>query len=179
MPELFAPSAQPPVVDFAPLVGTYLARERGHTVTERDGAGHMVYEFVDGMKDLSEPLHIDLLTVTETVFAGTGVGAAFSEDYAPVVFSTLRHGVRLYRHALRPQDRITRLRRAESGGFAIQCQCGHRRTAPARWAGLMDARPATSGPSAPVTWKARAEHEAHTAQVTAGHDLFHVRLTFR
>jgi hypothetical protein len=30
--------------------------------------------------------------VTETVFAGTGVGAAFSEDYLPVVFSTLPDG---------------------------------------------------------------------------------------
>ncbi|WP_370417738.1 serine hydrolase domain-containing protein [Streptomyces sp. QH1-20] len=92
MPEPFAPPAQPPVVDFAPLVGTYRREGVVITVTERDGAGHMMYEFVDGMKDFSEPLHIDLLPVTETVFAGTGVGAAFSEDYAPVVFSTLRDG---------------------------------------------------------------------------------------
>ncbi|MEV0125135.1 hypothetical protein AB0I16_26970 [Streptomyces sp. NPDC050703] len=44
------------------------------------------------MKDFSEPLRIDLVPVTETVFAGRGVGAAFSEDYMPVIFSTLRDG---------------------------------------------------------------------------------------
>ncbi|MFI1258666.1 serine hydrolase domain-containing protein [Streptomyces netropsis] len=92
MPAAFAPPAQPPVVDFAPLVGTYRREGVVITVTERDGAGHMVYEFVDGMKDFSEPLQIDLIPVTETVFAGTGVGAAFSEDYMPVIFSTLRDG---------------------------------------------------------------------------------------
>ncbi|MFJ4688715.1 serine hydrolase domain-containing protein [Streptomyces sp. NPDC088789] len=92
MPEPFAPPAEPPAVDFAPLVGTYRREGVVITVTERDGAGQVRYEFVDGMKDFSEPLHIDLLPVTETVFAGTGVGAAFSEDYMPVVFSTLPDG---------------------------------------------------------------------------------------
>ncbi|MFH8746097.1 serine hydrolase domain-containing protein [Streptomyces rimosus] len=92
MPEPFAPPARPPVVDFAPLVGTYRREGVVITVTERDGAGHARYEFVDGMKDFSDPLEIDLLPVTETVFAGTGVGAAFSEDYMPVVFSTLPDG---------------------------------------------------------------------------------------
>ncbi|GAA2294588.1 beta-lactamase family protein [Streptomyces kunmingensis] len=92
MPEPFAPPAQPPVVDFAPLVGTYRREGVVITVTERDGAGQALYEFVDGMKDFSEPLRIDLLPVTETVFAGTGVGAAFSQDYMPVVFSTLPDG---------------------------------------------------------------------------------------
>ncbi|MGG2464007.1 serine hydrolase domain-containing protein [Streptomyces sp. RGM 3693] len=92
MPDAFAPPAKPPVVDFAPLVGTYRREGVVITVTERDGAGHLVYEFVDGMKDFSEPLEIDLVPVTETVFAGTGVGAAFSEDYMPVIFSTLLDG---------------------------------------------------------------------------------------
>ncbi|MEU0900752.1 penicillin-binding protein, partial [Streptomyces massasporeus] len=84
--------AEPPVIDFAPLVGTYRREGVVITVTERDGAGHMVYKFVDGMKDFSEPLEIDLVPVTETVFAGTGVGAAFSEDYMPVIFSALMDG---------------------------------------------------------------------------------------
>ncbi|AOR36699.1 penicillin-binding protein [Streptomyces fodineus] len=92
MPAPFVPPATPPVVDWAPLVGTYRREGVVITVTERDGAGHAVYEFVDGMKDFSEPLDIDLIPVTETVFAGTGVGAAFSEDYMPVVFSTLEDG---------------------------------------------------------------------------------------
>lgn len=89
MPEPFAPPAEPPAVDYGPLVGTYQREGVVITVTERDGAGHLRYEFVDGMKDLSEPLECDLVPVTETVFAGTGVGAAFSEDYIPVVFATL------------------------------------------------------------------------------------------
>ncbi|MGW2815647.1 serine hydrolase domain-containing protein [Streptomyces sp. NPDC001415] len=92
MPAPFAPPATPPVVDWAPLVGTYRREGVVITVTERDGAGHALYEFVDGMKDFSEPLDIDLIPVTGTVFAGTGVGAAFSEDYMPVVFSTLEDG---------------------------------------------------------------------------------------
>ncbi|MEU3063795.1 serine hydrolase domain-containing protein [Streptomyces subrutilus] len=92
VPEPFAPPATPPAVDLAPLVGTYRREGVVITVTERDGAGHAVYEFVDGMRDFSAPLRIDLLPVTETVFAGTGVGAAFSEDYMPVVFSTLPDG---------------------------------------------------------------------------------------
>ncbi|HET6857606.1 MAG TPA: serine hydrolase domain-containing protein [Streptomyces sp.] len=92
MPEPFAPPAEPPVVDLAPLVGTYRREGVVITVTEQNGAGHAVYEFVDGMKDFSEALEIDLVPVTDTVFAGTGVGAAFSEDYMPVVFSTLMDG---------------------------------------------------------------------------------------
>jgi CubicO group peptidase (beta-lactamase class C family) len=92
MSEPFAPPAEPPTVDYGPLVGTYQREGVVITVTERDGAGHLVYEFVDGMKDLSAPLECDLVPVTETVFAGTGVGAAFSEDYIPVVFSTLPDG---------------------------------------------------------------------------------------
>lgn len=92
MPDAFAPPAKPPVVDFAPLVGTYRREGVIITVTERDGAGRMVYEFVDGMKDFSEPLQIELVPVTESVFAGTGVGAAFSEGYMPVIFSALLDG---------------------------------------------------------------------------------------
>ncbi|MFJ8469850.1 serine hydrolase domain-containing protein [Streptomyces swartbergensis] len=92
MPDTFAPPAEPPVVDFAPLVGTYRREGVIITVTERDGAGRMVYEFVDGMKDFSEPLEIELVPVTERVFAGTGVGAAFSEGYMPVIFSELLDG---------------------------------------------------------------------------------------
>ncbi|GAA2250740.1 hypothetical protein GCM10010232_43310 [Streptomyces amakusaensis] len=92
MPEPFAPPAQPPAVDFAPLVGVYRREGVIITVTERDGAGHVLYEFVDGMKHFSEPLHIDLVPVTDTVFAGTGVGAAFSEGYTPVVFAKLPDG---------------------------------------------------------------------------------------
>lgn len=92
MPEPFAPSLTPPAVDWTPLVGTYRREGVVITVTEKDGAGHALYEFVDGMADFSEPLQIDLQPVTDTVFAGTGVGAAFSTDYMPVVFATLPDG---------------------------------------------------------------------------------------
>ncbi|MGK5628973.1 serine hydrolase domain-containing protein [Streptomyces sp. URMC 123] len=94
MPDAFAPAAVPPAVDYAPLVGTYRREGVVITVTEHKGAGHLVYEFVDGMKDFSAPLEIELRPVTETVFAGSGVGAAFSEDWMPVVFSTLADGTR-------------------------------------------------------------------------------------
>ncbi|MEV4250645.1 serine hydrolase domain-containing protein [Streptosporangium canum] len=92
MPEPFAPALQPPAVNFAPLTGAYKREGVVITVTERHGAGRLRYEFVDGMKDFSPPLDMDLAPVTETVFAATGAGAAFSEDYMPVVFSTLPDG---------------------------------------------------------------------------------------
>ncbi|MEV0389338.1 serine hydrolase domain-containing protein [Nonomuraea sp. NPDC050643] len=38
------------------------------------------------------PLDLSLEPVTETVFAASGAGAAFSEDYMPVVFTTLNDG---------------------------------------------------------------------------------------
>ncbi|MFD9136075.1 serine hydrolase domain-containing protein [Streptomyces bottropensis] len=94
MPDPFAPSATPPVVDWTPLIGTYRREGVIITVTEKDGSGHALYEFVDGMKDLSKPLQINLLPVTETAFAGTGVGSAFSTDYTPVIFSALPDGTR-------------------------------------------------------------------------------------
>jgi CubicO group peptidase (beta-lactamase class C family) len=94
MPAPFAPAATPPAVDWAPLVGTYRREGVVITVTERDGAGQALYEFVDGMAGLSEPLRIELLPVTGTAFAGTGVGSAFSTDYTPVIFSVLPDGTR-------------------------------------------------------------------------------------
>ncbi|WP_084958391.1 serine hydrolase domain-containing protein [Thermoactinospora rubra] len=93
MPAPFGPPAQPPTVDLAPLLGTY--RREGVVITVgvgADGGARMRYEFVDGMKDMSPPLDMDLTPVTETVFAATGAGASFSEDYMPVVFSTLSNG---------------------------------------------------------------------------------------
>lgn len=93
MPAPFGLPAQPPAVDLAPLLGTY--RREGVVITvgrRADGGAHMRYEFVDGMKDMSPPLDMDLTPVTPTVFAASGAGASFSEDYMPVVFSTLSNG---------------------------------------------------------------------------------------
>ncbi|MFI1255214.1 serine hydrolase domain-containing protein [Streptomyces netropsis] len=92
MPAPFGPAAQPPVVDLAPLVGTYQREGVVITVTEHEGTPHLVYEFVGGMKDFSPPLEIDLVPVSETVFAGAGAGPSFSEDWMPVVFTTLPDG---------------------------------------------------------------------------------------
>ncbi|MEV0113468.1 serine hydrolase domain-containing protein [Streptomyces sp. NPDC050844] len=92
MPDAFEPPAQAPEVDFSRYVGTYKRAGVVITVDERDGAPHLVYEFVDGMKDFSPPLDVELYAVTESVFAGTGAGPSFSEGYMPVVFSTLSDG---------------------------------------------------------------------------------------
>ncbi|MBT2526073.1 beta-lactamase family protein [Streptomyces sp. ISL-99] len=92
MPDAFAPTAQPPAVDIAPLTGTDTREGVVITVSERDGTPHLVYEFVDGMKDFSPPLEMDLVPVSETVFAASGAGPSFSEDWMPVVFSTLPDG---------------------------------------------------------------------------------------
>ncbi|MGR6923855.1 serine hydrolase domain-containing protein [[Actinomadura] parvosata] len=94
MPAPFAPPAQPPAVDLAPLLGTYRREGVVITVTEKpDGGAHLRYEFVDGMKDMSPPLDMELTPVTSAVFAASGAGPSFSEDYMPVVFSTLSNGV--------------------------------------------------------------------------------------
>ncbi|MEV0106658.1 serine hydrolase domain-containing protein [Nocardia sp. NPDC050799] len=93
MPPPFAPPAQPPTVDLAPLLGTYRREGVVITVSRReDGGAQMLYEFVDGMKDMSPPLDMDLTPVTPTVFAASGAGPSFSEGYMPVVFSTLSNG---------------------------------------------------------------------------------------
>ncbi|MEV6047059.1 serine hydrolase domain-containing protein [Streptomyces xanthochromogenes] len=92
MPAPFEPPAEPVAVDLAPLTGTYEREGVRITVSERqDGRAHLVYEFVGGMKDFSPPLEMDLVAVTDTVFAGAGSGA-YSADWMPVVFATLPDG---------------------------------------------------------------------------------------
>ncbi|MFE0174754.1 serine hydrolase domain-containing protein [Streptomyces sp. NPDC059002] len=92
MPDAFEPPAEAPEVDFSRYVGTYKRAGVVITVSERAGRPHLVYEFVDGMKDFSPPLDVELYAVTESAFAGTGAGPSFSEGYMPVVFSTLPDG---------------------------------------------------------------------------------------
>ncbi|WP_438293951.1 serine hydrolase domain-containing protein [Streptomyces sp. HUAS TT7] len=91
MPAPFEPPAEPVEVDFAPLTGTYEREGVLITVSEKDGKPHLVYEFVGGMKDFSPPLEMDLVAVTDKVFAGAGSGA-YSADWMPVVFSELQDG---------------------------------------------------------------------------------------
>ncbi|MCX4956810.1 serine hydrolase domain-containing protein [Streptomyces virginiae] len=93
MPPAFAPPARPPVVDMARLVGTY--RREGVVITvgvRPDGAPHLLYEFVDGMRDFSPPLEMDLTPLSSTVFAAAGAGPSFSGGWMPVVFATLVDG---------------------------------------------------------------------------------------
>ncbi|SNB90298.1 hypothetical protein SAMN02745831_06599 [Streptomyces sp. PgraA7] len=111
-PEPFGPPAEPPVLDLAPLVGTYRREGVVITVTKGDGTGHAVYEFVDGMKDFSEPLEIDLVPVSATVFAGTGGRRGIQRGLhaGGLLPPGGRDGVRPHRYALRTQGRVTRVR---------------------------------------------------------------------
>ncbi|GAA5098735.1 serine hydrolase domain-containing protein [Nocardia iowensis] len=93
MPDPFGPAVPPVPVDIAPFVGTYQRAGVVITVSKQDdGSGHMLYEFVDDMKDMSPPLSMELTPVSETVFAASGAGPSFSEDYMPIVFATLADG---------------------------------------------------------------------------------------
>ncbi|MCG5220161.1 serine hydrolase domain-containing protein [Streptosporangium sp. KLBMP 9127] len=108
MPDAFGPPAQPPTVDMTPLVGTYKREGVVITVSQQDdGGARMLYEFVDGMKDLSPPLDMDLSPVSETVFAASGAGPSFSEEYMPVVFSTLTNGTPCVYVGMRATPKIT------------------------------------------------------------------------
>ncbi|MFI6597472.1 serine hydrolase domain-containing protein [Nonomuraea sp. NPDC050536] len=109
MPPPFAPPANPPELDLAPLVGTY--RREGVVTTisqDADGAGHMRYEFVDGMKHFSPPLEADLVPVsqssTSTVFAASGI--PFGEEFWPVVFATLPDGTPYMLFSMRAAPKI-------------------------------------------------------------------------
>ncbi|MFD8690697.1 serine hydrolase domain-containing protein [Streptomyces sp. NPDC059651] len=94
MPAPFAPPEHPPAVDITPWAGTYKREGVLITVSERDGRPHLVYAFVDGMAGYSPDLEMELVPLSDTVFAGSGGGASFAEDWMPVVFSTLRDGTK-------------------------------------------------------------------------------------
>ncbi|GAA3607464.1 hypothetical protein GCM10022419_110470 [Nonomuraea rosea] len=106
VPAPFGPPEQPAAVDFAPLVGTYRREGVAIHVSEREGTPHLVYEFIDGMKDLSPPIEADLVPLSQTVYAAAGTGA-FSDDWMPVVFSTLSNGTGCVYVGLRATPKIT------------------------------------------------------------------------
>lgn len=108
MPDAFAPAAVPPVVDIAPFTGTYRREGVAITVTERDGAGYLVYEFVDGMAGLSPAMEMTLIPVSGSVFAGAGTGP-FAEDWMPVVFSALPDGTGVCYIGMRAAPKIGEL----------------------------------------------------------------------
>ncbi|SHF93723.1 serine hydrolase domain-containing protein [Streptoalloteichus hindustanus] len=107
MPDRFEPANPPISVDMTPLLGTY--RREGVVITvsrTEDGVGRMRYEFVDGMKDLSPPLDMTLEPVSETVFAASGAGPSFSEEYMPIVFATLTDGSRCVYVGMRATPKV-------------------------------------------------------------------------
>lgn len=89
IPDALAPPAEPPVVNLERFAGVY--RREGVVITVSEDR-KLTYEFVGGMKDFSPALDMDLVPVTDTVFAASGAGPSFSEDWMPVVFSTLSNG---------------------------------------------------------------------------------------
>ncbi|MDX2606396.1 serine hydrolase [Streptomyces caniscabiei] len=94
LPAPFAPPAEPPAVDITPWTGTYKREGVVITIGERNGTPHLTYAFVDGMVGYSPDLEMELVPLSETVFAGAGGGASFAEDWMPVVFATLSDGTR-------------------------------------------------------------------------------------
>jgi hypothetical protein len=103
IPDAFAPPAEPPSVDLARFAGVY--RREGVVITVTEDL-KLRYEFVDGMKDFSPPLDMELTPVTDTVFAASGAGPSFSEDWMPVVFSTLSTGTECVYIGMRAAPKI-------------------------------------------------------------------------
>ncbi|MCC8242773.1 serine hydrolase domain-containing protein [Saccharothrix luteola] len=91
LPEPFGPPARPVAIGLGDRAGTYRREGVEITVWEHDGLPRLRYAFVDGMAGLAPPIESDLVPVSEAVFAGRADGA-FSDDWMPVVFSTLTDG---------------------------------------------------------------------------------------
>ncbi|MGC7102654.1 serine hydrolase domain-containing protein [Amycolatopsis lurida] len=91
MPASFAPAEQPPTVDFAQYHGTYRREGVELTVSSKEGKPHLRYAFVGGMAHFAPPMELELVPVSDTVFAAPGLGA-FAGDWMPIVFSTLPDG---------------------------------------------------------------------------------------
>lgn len=105
VPDAFAPPPQPPTVDIAPLTGTYRREGVDITITEHNGIPRLRFELTGGAKDLSPPIEVDLVPVTETVFAAPGSGA-IKADWVPVVFSTLPNGTRSVYFGMRAARKV-------------------------------------------------------------------------
>lgn len=84
----FGPSSQPPVVDITPFIGAYKRQGVIITIRECSGKLHLLYEINDGRKDPAPPFEIELIPVSNNVFAGGGAG----DNWIPVVFSKLMDG---------------------------------------------------------------------------------------
>ncbi|NYV68761.1 beta-lactamase family protein [Bacillus sp. Gen3] len=85
---VFEPAPNPPTVDITPFVGVYKRQGLTLTVTEHNGTLQLLYEISDGRQTPPPPMEIELIPVSETVFAGAGAG----QEWIPVIFSTLTDG---------------------------------------------------------------------------------------
>jgi hypothetical protein len=81
MPPPFTPPAEPLEVDMAPYNGVY--RREGVVITI-DGR-RARYGFVDDMA-IYPSMDMELIPVAHNVFAATGAGSSFQDDFMPVVF---------------------------------------------------------------------------------------------
>ncbi|WP_030472837.1 serine hydrolase domain-containing protein [Lentzea aerocolonigenes] len=81
MPPPFAPPAEPLDVDMTPYNGVY---KREGVVIMIDGRKAR-YEFVDDMA-IYPSMDMELVPVAPNVFAATGAGSSFQDDFMPVVF---------------------------------------------------------------------------------------------
>ncbi|RZQ62365.1 serine hydrolase domain-containing protein [Amycolatopsis suaedae] len=105
MPAPFAPPANPPEVDIAPLLGTY-RRAGVVTTVSRDARGPRIrYEFVDELDGLAPPMEAELLPVSPTVFAAPfDLGG---RPYSPVVFHTPAGGTPCVYVFMRATPKVT------------------------------------------------------------------------
>ncbi|MER6916659.1 serine hydrolase domain-containing protein [Streptomyces sp. NPDC000594] len=103
LPEPFAPPADPPAVDLAPLVGTYRRAGAVITVTAEGGRGRLVHDPADPTPDCRVPRELELIPVSGTVFAGSG--GADEDEWLPVVFTRLPDGSRCLYIGMRAANR--------------------------------------------------------------------------
>lgn len=104
VPDSFAPSPGGCDTDIAPFVGTY--QREGVTITVADnGKPHIRYELTGGMREFSAPIEMELVPVSDTVFAAPG-GDAINSEWVPVVFSTLPDGTGLVYVGMRAAPRV-------------------------------------------------------------------------
>ncbi|MFS8101146.1 beta-lactamase family protein [Lentzea alba] len=80
-PPPFAPPVTPIEVDMAPYNGVY--RREGVVITINGSKAR--YEFVDDMA-IYPSMDMELVPVSRNVFAATGAGSSFQDDFMPVVF---------------------------------------------------------------------------------------------
>ncbi|MEU8780700.1 serine hydrolase domain-containing protein [Streptomyces sp. NPDC048637] len=104
MPE-FGPAAEEPAVDPAPFTGSYRREGFLMTVTDRpagEGVLRVKYEGADGLKDSFEPLHWNLVPVSDTPSKTVFAGRRNEKDgWIPVVFYALANGSRYVHFGVR------------------------------------------------------------------------------